>query len=73
MHIGSFSEEGPTIEKVHLFIEENGSRRTGQHHEIYLSDMRRVAPKSGKLLSGNQYHDDKKLQIQGTLFQPLPN
>ena len=44
MHIGPFSAEGPTIEKVHLFIESNGSRRTGKHHEIYLSDIRRAAP-----------------------------
>ncbi len=44
MHIGPFSEEGPTVEKVHLFIKENGSRRVGKHHEIYLSDIRRAAP-----------------------------
>ncbi|SNB46735.1 GyrI-like domain-containing protein [Geobacter sp. DSM 9736] len=48
MHIGPFSEEGPTIEKVHAFIEENGSRRTGKHHEIYLSDIRRAAPEKWK-------------------------
>jgi len=44
MHIGPFSDEGPTIEKVHSFIENNGSRRMGKHHEIYLSDIRRAAP-----------------------------
>ena len=44
MHIGPFSDEGPTIEKVHSFIENNGSRRIGKHHEIYLSDIRRAAP-----------------------------
>ena len=27
MHIGPFSEEGPTIEKVHSFIEDNGSQQ----------------------------------------------
>ena len=48
MHIGPFSEEGPTIEKVHLFIEENGSLRAGKHHEIYLSDIRRAAPEKWK-------------------------
>ena len=50
MHIGPFSEEGPTIEKVHLFIEENGSRRVGKHHEIYLSDIRRAAPEKWKTI-----------------------
>jgi hypothetical protein len=50
MHIGPFSEEGPTIEKVHLFIEQNGSLRVGKHHEIYLSDIRRAAPEKWKTI-----------------------
>lgn len=50
MHIGPFSEEGPTIEKVHSFIEENGSLRRGKHHEIYLSDIRRAAPEKWKTI-----------------------
>jgi len=50
MHIGPFSEEGPTIEKVHSFIESNGSRRVGKHHEIYLSDLRRAAPEKWKTI-----------------------
>lgn len=50
MHIGPFSEEGPTIEKVHSFIENNGSRRMGKHHEIYLSDIRRAAPEKWKTI-----------------------
>ena len=44
MHIGPFSEEGPTVEKVHTFIDDSGCKRTGKHHEIYLSDIRRAAP-----------------------------
>ena len=44
MHIGPFSEEDPTIEKVHSFIRENGCQlTTGKHHEIYLSDFRKTA------------------------------
>lgn len=50
LHIGPFSEEGPTIEKVHAFIESRGSRRTGKHHEIYLSDLRRAAPEKWKTI-----------------------
>jgi hypothetical protein len=50
MHIGPFSKEGPTIEKVHLFIEDNGSHRVGKHHEIYLSDIRRAAPEKWKTI-----------------------
>jgi hypothetical protein len=41
LHIGPFSEEGPTIEKVHQFIDSRG-KRTGKHHEIYLSDIRKA-------------------------------
>lgn len=48
MHIGPFSDEGPTIEKVHAYIDKNGGRRTGKHHEIYLSDIRRAAPEKWK-------------------------
>jgi hypothetical protein len=47
LHIGPFSEEGPTIERVHGFIEEQ-SEITGKHHEIYLSDIRRAAPDKWK-------------------------
>ena len=50
MHIGPFSEEGPTIEKVHSFIENNGSRRIGKHHEIYISDMRRAPQEKWKTI-----------------------
>ena len=50
MHIGPFSEEGPTIEKVHSCIANNGSTRIGKHHEIYLSDLRRVAPEKWKTI-----------------------
>ncbi len=50
LYIGPFSEEGPTIEKVHLFIKENGSQRSGKHHEIYLSDIRRAAPEKWKTI-----------------------
>jgi len=50
IHIGPFSEEGPTIEKVHNFIEKSGRRRVGKHHEIYLSDIRRAAPEKWKTI-----------------------
>lgn len=43
LHIGPFFEEGPTIEKVHLFIDSR-SKRIGKHHEINLSDIRKADP-----------------------------
>jgi hypothetical protein len=48
MHIGPFSEEGPTVEKIHKYIEENGNKLRGKHHEIYLSDFRKTTPEKLK-------------------------
>ena len=47
LHIGPFSEEGPTVEKIHRYIDARGVR-TGKHHEIYLSDTRKTAPSKWK-------------------------
>ncbi len=44
IYIGPYSEEGPTIEKLHNFIKEKGYELCGLHHEIYLSDPRRTIP-----------------------------
>lgn len=49
LHIGPFSEEGPTVEKVHAYIDTIG-KRIGKHHEIYLSDIRRAAPEKWKTI-----------------------
>jgi len=50
MHIGPFSAEGPTIKRLHGFIEENGYELRGKHHEIYLSDPRRAKPEKMKTI-----------------------
>jgi len=45
LHLGSFDDEGPVLERMHHeFIPAHGLRMTGKHHEIYLSDVRRVEP-----------------------------
>jgi hypothetical protein len=49
LHIGPYSEEGPTIEKVHQFIQTKTELR-GKHHEIYLSDTRKAAPDKWKTI-----------------------
>lgn len=49
MHIGPFSEEAPTIAKLHQeFLPEQGLVENGHHHEIYLNDPRRTAPEKLK-------------------------
>jgi hypothetical protein len=49
LHVGPFSEEGPTIERLHQFIDAQ-SGRTGKHHEIYLTDIRRAVPSKWKTI-----------------------
>lgn len=48
LHIGPYSEEPATLDRMRAFAEENGLRMRGLHHEIYLSDPRRVAPEKLK-------------------------
>ena len=48
MHIGPYSAETPTIQKVHDYIKEKGYDFAGKHHEIYLSDPRKTAPEKMK-------------------------
>ncbi len=48
MYVGPYSAEGPTIEKLHGFVKENGYELRGKHHEIYLSDPRKSVPEKLK-------------------------
>ncbi len=49
MHIGPYEDEGPTLHKMHNeFMPTHGYTFNGLHHEIYLSDPRRVAPEKLK-------------------------
>ena len=50
MHIGPYSAEMPTIEKLHRHIDENGYRPEGKHHEIYMGDPRRTKPERLKTI-----------------------
>ena len=48
MHIGSYDDEPATVEEMHRFIEEQGYvldiTDQRMHHEIYLSDVRKITP-----------------------------
>lgn len=48
MYIGAYSDEGPTIANMHVFIAEQGYEPNGKHHEIYLGDPRRNPPEKLK-------------------------
>lgn len=47
-HVGPWSAESENITKVKAFIVNKGGIPRGRHHEIYMSDPRRVAPEKLK-------------------------
>ncbi len=45
LHVGSYDDEAELLARMHHeFIPANGMTMVGKHHEIYVSDARRVAP-----------------------------
>jgi hypothetical protein len=50
LYLGPYSEEDPTIQRIHGFIHAAGKELRGKHHEIYLSDSRRIAPEKLKTI-----------------------
>jgi hypothetical protein len=50
MHIGPYSAEPPTIERMHSYAAESGYRLRGRHHEIYMGDPRRAKPENLKTI-----------------------
>jgi hypothetical protein len=50
MHRGPYATEAPTIDKLHAFIAEAGHQLRGLHHEIYLTDPRRVDPERNRTI-----------------------
>ena len=56
LHVGRFDDEPASVALMDRFIDENGYENdfsdTRLHHEIYLSDARKVAPEKLKTVSG---------------------
>jgi hypothetical protein len=42
LYIGAYDDEAPVIAEMHNFININGYQTNGKHHEIYLSDVRKI-------------------------------
>lgn len=65
MHIGAFDDEPETVAKMDAFLMENGYENdlseTRLHHEIYLSDARRVAKEKWRTVIR---HPIKKGQLE---------
>ena len=50
MHIGPYSTEPETIEKMKKVMKDKGFTENGLHHEIYISDPRKTAPEKMKTI-----------------------
>lgn len=44
LHVGPYDREHESIDRMRELVRASGLREYGRHHEIYLSDPRRVAP-----------------------------
>ncbi|WP_456786194.1 GyrI-like domain-containing protein [Cellulomonas sp. P5_C5] len=51
LHVGSFDDEAGVLAQLHdEFVPEHGLRLVGTHHEIYLSDRRRISPEKQRTI-----------------------
>jgi hypothetical protein len=50
MHIGPFDREIDSLLQIQAFCEEHGLQKNGLHHEIYLSDIRKVDPEKWRTI-----------------------
>jgi hypothetical protein len=51
LHVGAYEDEAPTLERLHQeYMPQHGYRPNGKHHEVYLSDPRRVAAEKLKTI-----------------------
>lgn len=46
LYLGPYSKEGPTIKKLHKFIQDEGYKIAGPHEEIYLTKPTAKIPKT---------------------------
>ena len=55
LYFGPYADEGPTIQRLHAHIHEQGGTLHGKHHEIYLGDPRRADPAKLKTIIRQPY------------------
>jgi hypothetical protein len=48
MHLGPYSEEPATLDRMEAFAKEHGYEFWGRHHEIYIGDPTRTKPENLK-------------------------
>ncbi|MFD4403394.1 GyrI-like domain-containing protein [Nocardia sp. NPDC058499] len=68
LHIGSFDDEAALLARMHNeFIPDNGLWMAGRHHEIYLSDFRKVAPEKLRTVLRQPVEDSPNSPTDPTL------
>jgi hypothetical protein len=65
LHIGPYSAEALTLERMRDFIAASGFEHAGKHHEIYLSDPRRTAPEKLKTVLRHPVRKAAKVKAAG--------
>ncbi len=56
LHVGPYEEEKTSIKHMVQFADHNGLKLHGRHHEIYLSDPRRVPPERLRTILRHPVH-----------------
>ena len=66
MHLGSFDDEPKTVALMNEYIEQSGYvndlNKRRLHHEIYMSDARKVAPEKWKTVIRHPIKEREKCQ-----------
>ena len=73
LHVGSFDDAADVLARIHHeFVPAHGLRLTGRHHEVYLSDFRRVpAHRRRTLLRQPVVQDDGPAAGEGRRAGPI--
>jgi hypothetical protein len=50
LHLGPYTAEQPTVDKILELMKAENLKQNGHHHEIYLSDPRKVSPEKLKTI-----------------------
>jgi hypothetical protein len=59
LHQGPYSAEADNIQKLHKAILDQGYRRSGKHHEIYLNTPLKTAPENLKTIIRQPFQKEK--------------
>ena len=59
LHVGPYNQEHGTIGQMLAFAQQEGLTCRGKHHEIYLSDPRRVPPDRLRTICGSPWCNGK--------------